>query len=170
MRSTEPSCNMRGKGRTKKFHICWVTEGGFKALQCKQIQTNLSFQFGCKQEPETVDAWFSSFDLFLYIPQNDLIIWLDWHRCLFFLDRQLSYNLDLFGFFSPINDCLRMWLCLMFMGRTTQTRCTESRKIELKQIRNKNGGSELLTITIKIVWRSLALCTCWTLEFTSCGV
>lgn len=43
MRSTEPSWNMRGKGGTKKFHICWVTKGGFKALQCKQTQTNLSF-------------------------------------------------------------------------------------------------------------------------------
>lgn len=41
MWSTEQNCNMREKD--KKFHICWVTTGGFKALQCKQTQTNLSF-------------------------------------------------------------------------------------------------------------------------------
>lgn len=56
----------------------------------------------------------------------------------------------------------------MFMGRTTQTSWTGFRKVDLEQFRN--GSPELLTITIKVVWRSLALCTCWTFEFTSWSV
>lgn len=49
-------------------------------------------------------------------------------------------------------------------------RWTGFQKVDLEQFRNTNGVSELPTITIKVVWRSLALCTCRTFKFTSCSV
>lgn len=71
--------------------------------------------------------------------------------------------------FSHVNYCVRMWLCWMFMERTAQIWWSRCRKVDLEQFSNKNGSAELLTITIKVVWRSLGLCTRWTFEFTSCS-
>lgn len=85
-------------------------------------------------------------------------------------DRQLSHHLARSGFLSRVNWRARMWSCLMFMEWTTQTRWTGIRKANLKQFRNKNGSSELRTITIMLVWRSLALCTRQAFEFTSYSV
>lgn len=64
-----------------------------------------------------------------------------------------------FGSIWDLQCCkpLWMWLCLMIKGRRTQTRWTGFRKVELEQFRNKNDSSELLTITIKVAWRSLGL-------------
>lgn len=56
------------------------------------------------------------------------------------------------------------------MEKTTETRATGFRKVDLSNLEAKTAATKLLTITIKVVWRSLALYTCRTFEFTSCSV
>lgn len=90
--------------------------------------------------------------------------------CPTLVDRQLSGRIWVCQ--PSVNDgqedVVGVW-CLR-AGRPQKPVGVNSGRLALGRLRKKNDSSELLTITIKAVWRSLALCTWRTFEFTSRSV
>lgn len=169
MWSTETSCNMRGKGKTKKR----LTSAGLLGVALNPFNVNQHKQTPAFHQPQVATR-----DSICLIPKfwPVLVDSPQWPHNMGgvtqmpFLPWE-AVNIQLASIWD-IQCCkrLRMWLCLMIKERTTQTRWTWFRKVDLEQFRNKNDGQELLTITFKLAWRSLGLCTCCTFEFTSCSV